>query len=85
MSLTHDFVNPCTTLGHVYTSVTVIRCPHLEGWSTTVRCWSDTDSEDPDVHFEASRHFGPFDDEQYRTAVVNELLALAIWHQERAE
>lgn len=81
MNTSHDPVNPCTTLGHIYTSITVVRCPHLEAWSMTARCWSDNDRDEPQIHFEASREFGPFDSDEERALVAAELLELTVWHQ----
>lgn len=83
MTTSHDSVNPCTSLGHIYTALTVVRCPHIESWSVVVRCWSDNDIEEPVVHLEASKQFGPFDESDYRAAVIHELLTLAEWHQAR--
>lgn len=83
MHTSHDPVKSCTSLGHIYTSVTIVRCAHLEAWDVSVRCWSDNDQDDPIVHLEASKKFGPFDDANYRSAVVHELLTLAEWHQTR--
>lgn len=65
MSHNADEVNTCPTLGHLYTSATLLRCPHREGYFVTVRAWYDSDHDDPIVLWERIEQFGPFDDLEY--------------------
>lgn len=81
MNLCDDPVNPCTSLGHVYSAVTVVRCRHVERWDVTARTWVDNDSDEPTVLFEAGVSFGPFDDIGYIVRRTAELATLAIDHQ----
>lgn len=84
MSAQHDSVNPCTTLGHIYTSLMVIRCPHLESYSVSVRTWSDNDVDDTEIVFEAAIEFGPFDSAAEIESRSCALLALGMDHQRAA-
>lgn len=80
MSTSHDSVNPCTTLGHHYTSAVVMRCPHLEAYSVAVRTWSDNDVDATTLHFEAQVDFGPFDSAEDIEHRVKALVSLAMDH-----
>lgn len=74
MSHSPDDVKHCPTLGHSYISVTVMRCPHREGYTATARVWQDSDDDEPVVLFEDHTWFGPFDD---RVAICKRVSELA--------
>lgn len=61
MKTEHDHVKPCTTLGHLYSSLLVTRCPHLEAYTVTLSIWRDTDRDEPMVIHQEDIEFGPFD------------------------
>lgn len=78
MSHCLDPVNPCTTLGHVYSTVLVVRCPSIERYSVVARCWIDNDRDEPDLLFEQSIEFGPFDDEEHIRETVRVIVGAAM-------
>lgn len=81
MNTAHDPVNPCTTLGHVYSMVLVTRCPHLEAHHVRVRVWYDTGTDDAHTVWEREISFGPFDSWAWVEERVLDLTALAMDHQ----
>lgn len=85
MSHSYDQVKDCFILGHLYSSVVLLRCPHREGYSVTARVWRDNDTEEPTVIWEADREFGPFDSLEHIEQEVGTLSALACWHLQQAE
>ena len=56
-----DLVNPCTTLGHVYSNVTVVFCEHLGATTVIARSWLDSDYDDPIEIYSSTIELGPFD------------------------
>lgn len=77
MSHPFDEVNTCPVLGHLYSSVLTMRCPHREGFTVGARVWRDTDDGDTVVLWEDTATFGPFDDHEYIAKRVGYLAEFA--------
>lgn len=77
-NLDHQSPSYCAQMGHLYTSVLVIRCPHLEGYSVRVRTFQDTDGGDTVIWFERETEFGPFDELGYIASAIGADVAAAI-------
>jgi len=66
-------VNPCCTLGHLYISTLVVRCPHLESYRIVVSVWRDSDRDEPTLIRRFEETAGPFDTGEYIRRRVMEL------------
>lgn len=78
MNTSHDPVKPCTTLGHVYSSVMLVVCPHDGAHWLHTRAWVDNDFDEPQILSEESHEFGPFDDRDDIAAVAQLMVQRAV-------
>lgn len=71
-------VKQCASVGHVYCSITVVRCLHLEAWTADIATWVDT-ADDETLELSRERiEFGPFDSYDEVRRLVGELGAAAM-------
>lgn len=77
MSHSPDEVNTCPILGHLYSSVLTMRCPHREGYTVVASVWRDTDDGDTVTLWSDEAQFGPFDDLDYIAKRVGHLSEFA--------
>ena len=77
MSHSFEEVNSCPVLGHLYSSVLTMRCPHREGFTVRACVWRDTDDGDTVMLWEDFAAFGPFDDHDFITKRIGDLSEFA--------
>ena len=85
MSHDHDGVKDCYVLGHLYSNITVMRCPHREGFNIVAQVWRDTEHDGTVTIWEHSSMFGPFDDAEYIRKVIGDIAETAASHLQLAD
>lgn len=81
MNELHEPVKTCAAVGHVYSSVVVIRCQHRESYTVAASAWRDTPDGYTHVLWDSSEEFGPFDDLNFIATRIGALMREAVAEQ----